>query len=582
MSYQQNNIGDILITFDASERVLPARSISPWREVRKCGNARVLITEADAGWRGFPLRTYPDDRWNIWALGEFYETQPDLPQALETSADLNGHFLILGYEKDTKRWHILTDRFGTIHAYHAGKGQRVAIGTFSPSVAAAASAKALNWGAITGFFKFGFFLGDTTYWHDLHVLKPATHTILDQYGKILTQHRTWAWYHQPHIQTNEDALETFKDLFHQVLWEEVRGKKVAVPISGGLDSRSTLIPLSDKTACQAADLFHFSYGYGEESVETAIAKKLADKRDLDLTTWSIQTYLFDKMDRVLAASEGFQDLTLSRQAYVVDQLSARATHVLAAHWMDVWLDDMGFLDVAGPLSDEDLALRMVKKFTKNGSQHLLSLFKDWPPANHEDEVKNHLVGELGQLNAIQDMDFKVKAWKTWAWSFRWTLASLRTYQAALFPLLPFYDHRLADFFCQMPSKVVRGRRFQIDYLKHYGPDLARVPWQPYDANLYTYEYFNSWLIPKRAFKKLGRVLSGKKIIQRNWEVQFLNDTGRAGLVKWLLTPGLRLHDYLSEKELEAFLNKFYEIPDAGNGYTISMLLTFSAWLEAYG
>lgn len=115
-----------------------------------------------------------------------------------------------------------------------------------------------------------------------------------------------------------------------------------MPISGGLDSRSTLIPLTDQAACQAENLFFFSYGYEDNSVEIAIARQLAKTRSLNLQTWTIQPYLFDHLNRVLAASEGFQDLTLTRQANVVDQLSDRASHVLAVHWMDVWLDDMGF------------------------------------------------------------------------------------------------------------------------------------------------------------------------------------------------------------------------------------------------
>jgi len=34
--------------------------------------------------------------------------------------------------------------------------------------------------------------------------------------------------------------------------------------------------------------------------------------------------------------------------------------------------------------------------------------------------------------------------------------------------------------------------------------------------------------------------------------------------------------------LTAFLADFFTHPDAANGYAASMLLTLSAWLEAYG
>ena len=48
------------------------------------------------------------------------------------------------------------------------------------------------------------------------------------------------------------------------------------------------------------------------------------------------------------------------------------------------------------------------------------------------------------------------------WSARWTTASLRMFQSAAFPRLPFYDTRLADFFATVPTPLVAGRRLQID------------------------------------------------------------------------------------------------------------------------
>jgi len=77
------------------------------------------------------------------------------------------------------------------------------------------------------------------------------------------------------------------------------------------------------------------------------------------------------------------------------------------------------------------------------------------------------------------------------------------------------------------------------------------------------------------------MLSGRKIIERNWEVQFGGPGGEAGLSHWLLRPGLRIHDLVSRKKIATLLENFREDPlKQGRGYTVSMLLTFSAWLES--
>ena len=157
------------------------------------------------------------------------------------------------------------------------------------------------------------------------------------------------------------------------------------------------------------------------------------------------------------------------------------------------------------------------------------------------------------------------------------------FQAAAYPRLPFYDTRLADFFGTVPSEFVSKRRLQIDYLKRYAPDLARIKWQVYDTNLFRYHSFNTWLLPKRAVKKAWWLLRGKPVIERNWEVQFLNPQGRRGLEHWLLRPGLRLHEFFPPAALAGLLQDFCQDPLAQKrGYTVSMLLTFSVWLERYG
>ena len=66
-------------------------------------------------------------------------------------------------------------------------------------------------------------------------------------------------------------------------------------------------------------------------------------------------------------------------------------------------------------------------------------------------------------------------------------------------------------------------------------------------------------------------------------VRLLIDSGRRGLQHWLLRPGLRLHAYVDPLHIESMLASFYAAPQTGKrGYTVSMLLTFSAWLERFG
>ncbi|MCK9246556.1 MAG: hypothetical protein M0P11_06335 [Anaerolineaceae bacterium] len=575
-------IGDFLITFGGGSESPPARARQPWSLSATLGVACLYLTQSDDQWQGFPMLEAEDALWKAWLLGEFYEKAGSLSQWFEHPEKLNGHFLLVGYEKTRKQVHVITDRLGTIHVYHAKKGAKAALGTFSPAVAHTAGREFLDFQAMAEFFHFGFFLNDSTYWQEVRLMPGATHTIIDGTGQILSQSAYWHWHYQP-VQgfTTNEAIDQFQGLFREVLCSQVKNKRIALPLSGGLDSRSTLAELGKDDLGGAAQIYLFSYGYTAGSVETTIARQLGNLRGMPVRTWDVQPYLFDQLERVCASVEGFQDITLCRQAYVIDELAANADFVVAAHWGDVWLDDMGFLGQK-MLPDDRLSETIVNKYAKKGSEILLKLFSTNLPFDWEVAMAGKIQDKLTVLSGIDDLDFKVKAWKTSDWSFRWTLSSLRMFQAGLFPLLPFYDNRLVDFFLRVPGEMVVGRKLQIDYLKRYAPDLAKVNWQPYNANLYQYQNFNTWLLPHRAIQKLKRILFPQPITQRNWEVQFLNKQGRSGLKVYLLEHGLKLHQLFSVKDLQQLLNDFYQEPDASRGYAVSMLLTVSAWLEQYG
>ena len=173
-------------------------------------------------------------------------------------------------------------------------------------------------------------------------------------------------------------------------------------------------------------------------------------------------------------------MTQARQAVIADLLAERSDAVIAAHWGDVWLGDMG---LAGETDSADAAFvsaHAYKKIAKRAAGG--SSMRSARPHLAGEDPEPHRpraswIGSSRRVAAIAEPDFRVKAFKTDQWSFRWTLASLRMYQAGAFPLLPFYDTRMSDFFATVPTEFVSGRRLQIEYLKRYAPDLARVTWQ---------------------------------------------------------------------------------------------------------
>jgi asparagine synthase (glutamine-hydrolysing) len=551
-------------------------------------------------------------QWHVWLLGELFGYRDayrdkntespfdsfcaDLSEGRVAPKTLNGHFLIVAWDARASEWHVWTNRMGTIHAYYASDGKRAALGTFFPAVAMAASRRKLDWIALTGFFGFGFFPQDLTYFDDVKILRPATHSVLDESGRIISQSRYWDWWYEPDEKRSyDDAVAHFGETLRTILNDQTRVGQIAVPISSGLDSRTAaaVITSSDKVngskteasrSTGLASLWSYSYGYTSYSNETATAALIAAARNLPFQKYVIPGYLFDRLEVVLASVEGFQDVTSTRQAAMSDEIASHSDFLLAAHWGDVWMDDMGLLNEDQEKAGDDYILdHALLKIQKRGRRWLLeNLCRPRLGSRQTDSILRDLVHQELKRIDIKEADFHLKAFKTEQWSFRWTVPSLRMFQPAAFPRLPFYDNRMVDFCCTVPSGFVSKRRLQIEYLKRFHPDLARIPWEVTGLSLFSKPPSKAWELSKRGWKKVWRGIKGKPHVGRNWEVQFLNARGKAGLREWLLRSGLKVHEYVSPKIVSALLEDLLGTPNAENGYSVSSLLTFSAWLERYG
>ncbi len=585
----QQFVGDLLLLFRPGSGALRGRNSSGPAELLAQQNEWSLYSfPTTSRWKGYPLLNFSFANWQVWVLGEVYgvsgseQTRMVVKDSIEREnlSALNGHYLVFAWNSQKLEWNIWTNRLGTVHAYHAETRNGAAIGTCFGSVARIAADRDFDEFGLLGFFAFGFFPQNRTYYKKVRILRPSTREIFDSSGTKISSERYWNWIFQPdHHRSYDDTVAEFGRLLHEIMGDLCRSGKIALPISGGLDSRSTVAASQDGSRFAPDNVWSYSYGYTSDSVEMKIARQIATARNIPFDAFSISPYLIDLLPYITEAVEGFQDLTQTRQAGVSEHLRKKADYVIAAHWGDVWLDSFG---VTEKQTEEEMISIAMRKFRKKGSNwlvdHVCSSFLKNGSA--EEILREMIREELAPLRIIEDPEFCLKALKTEQWSFRWTVVSLRAYQLAVFPRVPFYDTRMIDFFSTVPSSFVRSRRMQIDYLKRFAPDLARITWQVYDANLYNYRHFNTWHLPRRVLRMAQRMISRRPVFQRNWEVQFLTERGRKGLRQYLCNgPGFRVEQFVSGQKIDNLLNNFFSSPSPENGYATSMLLTFAAWLE---
>ena len=153
--------------------------------------------------------------------------------------------------------------------------------------------KELHLEAICVFAAIGFFLDEDTYWKDQKVLKSASNHTFDNQRNLVSSEPWFQWHYSPRDISFKEALEEFTILFETIVREQTQGKRVILPLSGGLDSRTQAVALK----CLNAEVFSYSYQFKHGYQEVKISEAIAKACNFKFKHFEIgQGYLWDSID----------------------------------------------------------------------------------------------------------------------------------------------------------------------------------------------------------------------------------------------------------------------------------------------
>jgi asparagine synthetase B (glutamine-hydrolysing) len=425
--------------------------------------------------------------------------------------------------------------------------------------------KKLDLEAISFFAAAGFFFENDTYWED------AKWDFLD-FNKEF-------WVHKPKNISLSQAVDEFASLFHQIIEEQTRDKKVILALSGGLDSRTLAVAMQ----VLGKNPHTYSYRFEGSFEETKYGKEIAKTFGWEFDELVIPPgYLWHKIDEAGTINGCYAEFTHARQVAVSEQLAHKGDIWLLGHWGDVLFDDMG-VDSVMPFENQVKAL--YKKVLKKGGKELATdLWQAWNLKGSFEEQLHARLDKMHHRIQIKNANARIRAFKSLYWATRWTSTNLNYFSYYKPIALPYYDNRMCRFVMTIPEKYLAGRQIQIEYLKKYSPKLAKIAWQakaPY--NLYNYyKHLSPAHLPYRIFSKakheFNEKILGKKLIQRNWEIQFLGVENDKQLKKWLFEnePFARL----VPREI---IEKYYGLFQTGDkvywSHAVSILLTLSVFAK---
>lgn len=438
--------------------------------------------------------------------------------------------------------------------------------------------KTLDLKAIAIFAATGFFLDDDTYYTEQKVLKPASQvTIDDATGKVISQKPYFKWHYAPRERPFNEVVDEFQFLFESILDQQVGNRKVILPLSGGLDSRTQAVALHKLKK----DVVSYSYRFDGGHDENWYGEQISKSCKFPYHAYQVKEgYLWDCIETLTGINGCYSEFTHPRQMAFLDSYKALGDLFSLGHWGDVLFDTMGISD---SMPFEGQVEVLFKKVVKKGGLDLANaLWNSWGlEGNFKDYFMERIKELLLKVAIPQSANAQVRAFKSLYWAPRWTSVNLSVFNVARPVSLPYYDNRMCEFICTVPEEYLAHRQIQIDYIKRNSPALAQLIWQAQRPfNLYNYHQNRMpWNLPFRIIDKLRRMGNPKPYVQRNWELQFLGVQNDSQIRHWILENSH--FDALVPKAIrQDFYHLFKESDAVFYSHPLSMLLTLSLFSKA--
>ncbi|WP_228851080.1 asparagine synthase-related protein [Aegicerativicinus sediminis] len=429
--------------------------------------------------------------------------------------------------------------------------------------------------AICLFIAFGFFFDTDTYWKDEKVLSPGSIHTLNKINHIVSSEKWFNWHYSPRELKFNEALEEFTELFERIVWEQTENKRVILPISGGLDSRTLAVALRNHP-----NVASYSYEFQNGYPETKIARQIAKACQFPFTSLTVpKGYLWNCIEELAEINQCYSEFTHPRQMAFINEFKGMGNLFSLGHMGDLMFDSFGFQQLSVDKEVEVLTKLLLKK---GGAELASSLWKIWGlKGDFKDYYSTRIKSLLEEID-IKETNPKIRAFKTHYYVSRWSSNNLSVFKSIHPVSLPYFDDNMCEFICTVPEKYLANRQLQIAYIKQIAPDLAKITWQgqkPFNLNSYHLNK-SPFNLPYRASNKIKRILKesiGKPYVSRNWELQFLGKENDTHLRKWLFESNLK--GLVPIKLIEQFYTNFKQKETLVYSHPVSMLLTLALFQQ---
>lgn len=451
-----------------------------------CQGPRLLVTER------YALAYYGNIFEDTWAQLQDSEIlcrallDAFLAHGIDALKHLNGRYDIAIWDRHSRVFHLVSDRFGANRHYHFHRPGALHVACEVKALAVFLDRIDIDPAGLASMMTFGYHIGDLTILGDIKCLPNACHLEYQASNDHLRIDRYWN-YPFGEMEPNKDTEHELAEVLHNhlltALKRQLRGvKKILLPISGGLDSR-TMAGLLTQSGFSGHVL---AYSYGQSSSRDvrygrAIARKLGYQHVTIPTPADFATHSLEEDAWIFDAEWSAELHWAVRFAYLDLHLGdTSGYHVLSGMFGDIILgsDRFNYKRKTGdtPLAADQLCQAYYRTNQEYGSpEAILKLFgSDFAAVakNSLDRIVCETLTPLTHLPpyyALMRAEFEQR-------QRRHTSMVAQCLERNKPTLTPFLDNEVVEFALRIPYDAFHDKKLYRQMIRHHLPKVAAIPY----------------------------------------------------------------------------------------------------------
>ncbi len=385
---------------------------------------------------------------------------------------LNGEFNLLVYDKHSSSLHLANDRFGLRQLFYCKRGRSFCFAPEGKAILAVLKEKpSLNTEVALNYLTLGrAVLSDDILFEGIKIMEPAT--IISIEGQKLHKHKYWDFSYDPVKKVDDEFIDEMVGAFLEAArLRVVRGKRYAVTLSGGLDSRVVAKIMADAT-----DKMVTAYTFGiRESNEVIIAKQVADKLGIKWVFIPLDPPDFIENSKIgVQMTEGL-DFFVQSYGFKVYQEMARKTDIATTGLaLDVFLGGSYLHDDLLRKPGAKVAKRVLHdKFCYFDDETVKSMFLDKTALEKKKNIFKRATEGYRFVNWADFVDYI-----TFRFRINRVIFLRQAWQRQFVEdVTPTFDYDFFDILLKIPSEERFNHKIYKKFMNKLCPELMDIPYQ---------------------------------------------------------------------------------------------------------